>query len=67
MVTWIQFYENNKNNFNENYQSLWMKYNEMVYVHSLYSGNSGGRQKIQNNNDTINNYVVDDYVIDYLE
>jgi hypothetical protein len=39
-----------------------MKYNNMLY---LYSINSGGRNKIQNN--TINNYVEDDYVIDYLK
>ncbi len=62
MITWLQFYESNKNNLNENNQTLWMKYNDILYIYNI---NSGGRNKIQNN--TINNYVEDDYVIDYLK
>jgi len=61
MNSWNEFYQRNQNNSNENFQSLWLKYNDHIY----YDIPSGSRKKIQN--DTVNDYIADDYVEDYLE
>jgi hypothetical protein len=73
MITWQAFYEKHKSNTNENIQSLWMKYNRMIYENSIYSssaaaagagagGGSGNRR-----DPSENLYVENDYIDDYFE
>jgi hypothetical protein len=67
--SWKEF-KNLPNNENLSLESLWIRYNDMIYEYGMYntnshaSYNSSGKKK---KDDTINLYVEDDYVENYFE
>jgi hypothetical protein len=48
-------------NENLSLESIWIKYNDMIYHYGIYN-NSGKKYQ----DDTINSYVETDYVEDYF-
>lgn len=66
--SWNEF-KNLQSNKDLTLESLWIRYNDMIYEYGMYNTNShipynsGGKKK----DDTINLYVEDDYVENYFE
>jgi hypothetical protein len=63
--SWNEF-KSLPNNKDLTLESLWIRYNDMLYKYGMYNTNSRSGRKKQNN-DTINSFVDDDYVEDYFE